>query len=299
MRFKIVLEGRINMNTIKQLIPTKLYIEMMYFHHFHKFCSFSHPKTMNEKVQWIKVNYQREDYISIVDKVTVKDYVAGILGDKYIIPTIGVWDNADLIQEDDLPDQFVLKCNHDSHCVFICNDKKTFDFGQAKKKLNERLQFNEYWYGREWPYRYVQPKILAEKLLKSDSGEVADYKLLCINGVPENIMMCAGRQSGKLRYYFFDRNWHFLKVLRVDKDLPDDFTLPKPEHLDEMFEVARILSKDFPFVRVDLYDTEGQVWFGELTFYPSAGFDTDYLPEVDRMYGEKMVLPPKVKLKHH
>ncbi len=279
------------LGTIKKAIPTKIYLEIMFYHHFHRFFSFKHPKTMNEKVQWLKVYDKRAEYTKIVDKVAVKDYVKEKIGSKYIIPTIGVWDDANDIEYDSLPDQFVLKCNHDSHCVFVCKDKSSFNFNDAKKVLNSRLQYNEYWYGREWPYKNVKPKIMAEKLLTSSTGDLPDYKILCFNGVPENIMMCTGRQSGALRYYIFNRQWEFLRLLKVDKDLPDDFSLPKPEHLDEMFEVAEKLAKGFPFIRIDLYDTEGQVWFGEMTFYPSAGFDTDYRDEVDLEFGKKMRVP--------
>lgn len=276
---------------IKRIIPTKIYLEIMFHHHFHRFFSFKHPKTMNEKVQWLKVYNKRSEYTKIVDKLAVKEYVTERIGSKYIIPTLGVWDDANDIDYDSLPDQFVLKCNHDSHCVFICNDKKNFDFNSAKDALNRRLKYNEYWYGREWPYKNVKRKIMAEKLLTSSNGDLPDYKILCFNGIPENIMVCTGRQNGELRYYYFNRQWEFLKLQKVDKDLPDDFTLPKPEHLEEMFEVAEKLSKGFPFIRIDLYDTEGQVWFGEMTFYPSAGFDTDYTDEIDLELGKKMKVP--------
>lgn len=275
---------------IKKIIPTRLYLQMMYFHHFHRFYSFRHPQLLNEKVQWLKIHDRKKEYINLVDKIAVKKYVADLVGEQYIIPNLAIWDDPMLIDSSSLPNEFVLKCNHDSHCVYVCHDKNVFDFETAKKRLRDRLSYNEYWYGREWPYRYVKPQVLAEQMLHGNNGDLYDYKIMCFNGVPDNIMVCTGRMDGNLRYYFFDRDWKFLKYQYVDQDLPDDFTLPKPDHLEEMFALAEKLSKGLPFVRVDLYDAEGRVWFGELTFYPCAGFDTDITPETDRLLGGKLDL---------
>ena len=279
------------MNLIKKFIPDKLYIQMMFFYHFRKFCDFNNPKSLNEKIQWLKINDRNPNYIELVDKVKVKNYVKNKIGEKYIIPTYQTWTSADEIDISKLPDSFVMKCNHDSHCVFICDDKNSFDIEKAKKVLGERLKYNAYWYGREWPYKNVKPQILVEKKLSSDNnGELYDYKILCFNGNPQNIMVCAGRNLGKLKYYYFDLEWNFLKYqpedFYVEKD--EKFLYLKPKHLNEMIDIARKLSKDIPLVRVDFYETKEQIWFGELTFYPCAGFDTDITKEADILMGKRL-----------
>lgn len=267
----------------------------MFYAHFKRFFSLKRPVSLNEKIQWLKLYDRNPNYIKLVDKVKVKDYVASVIGQKYIIPTLATWDKAEDINLELLPNEFVLKCNHDSHCVFVCSDKNRFDIEAAREKLRKRLNFNMYWYGREWPYKNVHPVILAEKLLhpNCDETELLDYKILCFNGKPDNIMVCSGRNTGELRYYYFDLEWNFLRYQSVDMDLPNDFTLPKPKHLDLMIELASKLAKGIPLVRVDFYEAEGQVWFGELTFYPCAGFDLDITRETDLLFGNKLVLPSK------
>lgn len=280
---------------LRKFFPDKLYLEIMFYAHFKQFFSLKRPVSLNEKIQWLKLYDRNPNYIKLVDKVKVKDYVAGIIGQKYIIPTLATWDKAEDINLELLPNEFVLKCNHDSHCVFVCSDKNRFDIEAAREKLRKRLNFNMYWYGREWPYKNVHPVVLAEKLLhpNSDETELLDYKILCFNGKPDNIMVCSGRNTGELRYYYFDLEWNFLRYQSVDMDLPNDFTLPKPKHLNLMIELASKLAKGIPLVRVDFYEAEGQVWFGELTFYPCAGFDLDITRETDLLFGNKLVLPNK------
>ena len=227
----------------------------------------------------------------------VRDYIAEKLGDEYLIPFLGVWDDPDEIDFGALPNQFVLKCNHNSGTgMCICKDKSKLDIQSVKKNLWKGLKEDYFLTSREWPYKDVPRKIIAEKYMVDESGvELKDYKILCFNGKPDNIMVCTGRSSGNVRYYFFDRNWNFLKYQHVDVDIPDDFKLPKPEHLDEMFKIADVLCKGFPLVRVDLYQADNRVYFGELTFYPDSGFDTDILPSTDKLFGEKLVLPEVIR----
>ncbi|MDD4376707.1 MAG: ATP-grasp fold amidoligase family protein [Eubacteriales bacterium] len=277
---------------LKTLIPTKIYLELQFFHHFKRFFSFREPKTMNEKVQWLKVYYRNHELIDLVDKVKVKKIIADLIGNEYIIETYGVWNDAEQIDWEHLPEKYVLKCNHDSHCVYISDGINKVNRVEATNTLKERLKYNFYWYAREWPYKYVKPQILAEKLLENlDGHELVDYKILCFNGKVDNIMICSGRQEGKLKFYYFDREWNFLRYQPDDKYLPDDFTVKKPENLEKMFEIAEVLSEGKPLTRVDLYECNGQVYFGELTFYPSAGFDTDITPETDLLLGQRIHLP--------
>lgn len=282
-------------NNICKLIPDRIYLELKYKSRFGKKINWNNPQSLNEKLQWLKLYDRNPEYTKMVDKYNVKPYVANIIGNEYIIPTLGVWKSFDDIDFDILPNRFVLKCTHDSGGLVICKDKTKFDKESASVKIKKSLKRNFYWIGREWPYKNVHPVVLAEKLLhpNSDETELLDYKILCFNGKPDNIMVCSGRNTGELRYYYFDLEWNFLRYQSIDMDLPNDFTLPKPKHLDLMIDLASKLAKEIPLVRVDFYEAEGQVWFGELTFYPCDGFDMDITRETDLLFGKKLVLPNK------
>jgi hypothetical protein len=280
---------------ILRFVPDKLYLKMMYYKHLRKRLSLKEPKTLNEKLQWLKLYNRNPEYTVMVDKINAKEYVAGIVGKKHIIPTIQIFDSVDEINVDELPDKFVLKCNHDSKSVCICNDKKFFNIEEAKKMLNSGLHENGYWYGREWPYKNVKPRILAEKYMTDNeySDEFTDYKFFCFNGYVDCVMVCLGRGTGDTKFYFFDRNWELKRLNKGGQAAPKDFTLPKPKCIDEMFDIAAKLSTGIPFVRVDLYQSNDTVYFGEMTFYPDSGFDKNILPEADIYWGSLIDLPEK------
>ena len=230
----------------------------------------------------------------MVDKVLAKDYVANLIGQKYIVPTLGVWYHFDEIDFDKLPKQFVLKTNHSggSTGVVICKDKTTFDKVSAKKKLERSLKRDISRSLIEWPYRNVKRKILAEEYLGDD---LIDYKFYCFNGEVDVVMNCIERQTGNPKFYFFDKEWNLRRLNKRGKEAPEGFTLPKPEGMDEMFVIAARLSEGLPFARVDLYNINGIIYFSEITFFPDSGFDSNRLPESDLYFGEKIVLPPKSK----
>lgn len=168
---------------LTRLIPDRIYLQIVYFRHFKKFIDFDNLKTFNEKIQWLKLNYRKEEYTNLVDKYRVKQYITKLIGEEYVIPTLGVWNNVDDIDFKSLPEKFVLKCNNDSGGIVICKNKKDFDEVKAKKFLKERLKNNGYWYGREWPYKNVEPCIIAEKYMEdSSSKDLKDYKFFCFNG---------------------------------------------------------------------------------------------------------------------
>lgn len=282
-------------NKIKALIPDPIYISMVYYHHFHKFLNLRHPKTLNEKIQWLKLHDRRPEYSTMVDKITAKEYAARIIGEEHIIPTIGVWDKVEEINYDILPDQFVLKCNHDSGSVVICRNKAEFNKSAAAVKLSKGLKRSGYLYGREWPYKSVRPRIMAEEYINdsADSDELTDYKFYCFDGIAHCVLCCYERKTGSPKFYFFDRDWNLKRYNKRGKEAPKNFTMPKPERMDEMFDMAELLAKEIkaPFIRVDLYNANGQIYFGELTLYPSSGFDENRLPETDLMFGEMVKLP--------
>lgn len=272
-------------------LPDKPYLELMYYAHFGKKLDWENPKTLNEKVQWLKLNDRNPEYGRMVDKYEAKQYVAEKIGEEYIIPTLGVWDDPDQIDFDALPDQFVLKTTHGCGGVVICEDKAAFNFTECKKILRDSLRRNYFLWGREWPYKLVKPRVIAEAyMVDQNLNELRDYKILCFYGEPENVMVCTGRAQGRVKYYFFDWDWHFLPLNHGDELLPETFTLEKPKNLDKMFQLAKKLSVGIPLVRVDFYEVNGQVYFGELTFYPDSGVDRDILPSTDRMFGEKLQL---------
>ena len=276
-------------------LPDSAYVKMVYYKHFKKFPNLKNPKTLNEKIQWLKLHDHRPEYSRMVDKIEAKKYVAEIIGEEYIIPNLGVWDRAEDIDFDSLPDQFVIKCNHDSHGVVVCKDKSSLDFSAVKEKLAGRLKVNGYWYAREWPYKAVRPRILAEEYLSdSDDGQdLNDYKFYCFGDYVDSVMMCIERGTGNPKFYFFDRDWKLKRYNKRGKEAPEGFTLPKPPNMDRMFEIAEKLAKavNAPFLRVDLYNVQGKIYFGELTLYPSGGFDENRLPETDLYFGSLVKLP--------
>lgn len=251
-----------------------------------------HPKTFNEKLQWLKLNNRNPLYTTLVDKYRVKSWVGEKIGNQHIIPSLACYHSMDEIYLDRLPSQFVLKCNHDSGSVVICKDKASFDLEAAKKKLGEAMKKNFYWEAREWPYKNVKPCVFAEKYMEDDSGGLTDYKVSCFNGVPYKVMVCLDRYSSEpTKFYSFDKDWNLLRHNKMGKAAPEGFSLPKPKNFEKMMDFSALLSKNIPFVRVDFYEADGVLFFGELTFFPEGGFDKALLKETDALYGEMIKLP--------
>lgn len=233
------------------------------------------PQTFNEKLQWLKLHDRRPEYVKMVDKYEVKKYVADIIGEEYIIPTLGVWDRFDDINFSQLPDQFVLKCTHDSGGIVICKDKSKFDIQSAKAKINKSLKRNYYYVGREWPYKDVKPHIIAEPYLTDESGfELKDYKILCFNGIPKLIELHSGRFLDNQMQDFYDCDWKKLSISQSGnkKYQVSSVIAPRPKNLEKMIELSSVLSKDFRHIRVDWYEIKDNLLFGELTFFDGSGF---------------------------
>lgn len=249
----------------------------------------SRPKTFNEKLQWLKLHDRHESYTACVDKYLVRRRIEETLGEGYLIPLLGRYDSFDEIDFASLPDSFVLKCTHGSHCSIVCHDKATFDVAAARRKFNRWMRYNWYWYGREYPYKNVKPLIIAEAYMSDDTpenrGGLSDYKFSCFDGRAHDVMVCIDRDKDDPKFYFFDRDWNLLRLNKRGKEAPEGFTLPKPEGMDEMFRIAERLSAGIPYLRVDLYYVHGRIYFGELTFFPASGFDANLLPETDALFG--------------
>ncbi|SHM48007.1 ATP-grasp fold amidoligase family protein [Ruminococcus flavefaciens] len=277
---------------IIKAMPDSLFLRLFYKHHMGKKLNLKDPKTFNEKLQWLKLHDRRPEYTTMVDKYAVKKYVADKIGEQYIIPTLGVWEKFDDIDFDKLPDRFVLKCTHDSGGLAICKDKSNFDMQAARAKIEKSLKTNYYHSLREWPYKNVPPRIIAEKYMTDDENSegFTDYKFFCFDGKVDCVMVCLDRYTGDTKFYFFDKDWNLKRLNKRGKAAPEGFTIPKPECMDQMFELAAKLSEGITFVRVDLYQSCGQIYFGELTFYPDSGFDENILPEADEYWGRLLKL---------
>ena len=269
------------------LLSDKLYLKLLYYGYMGKRLNLKNPQTLNEKLQWLKLYNHRPEYTTMVDKYAVKKYVADIIGKEYIIPTLGVWDSFDEIDFDSLPNQFVLKTTHGggNTGVVICKDKSTFNKEAAKAKLNRSLKSCIYKNFREYPYKNVPKRIIAEKYMEDETGELRDFKFYCFKGYVDCVLYCFDRNSGDTKFYFFDKEWKLKRYNKRGKAAPENFTLPKPENIEKMFDLASILSKELPYARVDFYNINGQIYFGEITFFPAGGFDYNRLPEMDLYFG--------------
>ena len=269
------------------------YVKLQFRAQVGKWPNLKNPETFNEKLQWLKLHDRKPIYTTMVDKYAVKKYVADLIGEEYIIPTLGVWDKFEDIDFDALPNQFVLKCTHDSGGLVICRDKDSLDKRKAKEKIERSLKRNYYWSGREWPYKDVKPRIIAEQYMQDDGGkeELSDYKVLCFNGEPKLVEVHRGRFGGGHTQDFYDTDWN--KTLFNQPDVPmSDEVMDKPVFAEEMLMLSRKLSAGIPHVRVDWYYTNGHLYFSELTFFDSSGFDP-FMDDQDTEIGSWLVLPEK------
>ena len=276
---------------IQRIIPDKVYLSAKYYKHFHRLPNLRKPETFTEKIQWLKLYDRREEYITYVDKYLVKEYIAEKLGWEYIIPTLAVWSSIEEIDIENLPEQFVIKSTHDSGSIIVCKDKKKFNLEKAKSSLQRGLISTGYWYGREWPYKQVVPKLIVEQYMEdTKTHELRDYKFFCFNGVVKMFKVDFDRFTNH-RANYYDEKGHILPF--GEKYLPPDFDrdIEIPASIPQMIELAQVLSKGIPFVRVDFYDVNGRIYFGELTFYPASGFGPFTSNDADLEVGSWLQLP--------
>ena len=296
--------GKLSRMGLLKWIPDDLFLKVRYRGEMNKPLNLRNPQTFNEKLQWLKLYDRKPEYTVMVDKYAAKQYVAAKIGEQYIIPTLGVWEHFDDIDFDSLPNQFVLKCTHDSGGLVVCKDKSSLDKTAAREKLEKSLKQNYYWSGREWPYKNVPPRIIAEKYMSNnqekdnegillsinENSDLKDYKFYCFNGTMKFVMINSDRNSDKpTKADYFDRDFNWL-----------DFTWgyahaeirpEKPEKFEEMVFLAEKLSKGLSHIRVDFYECDGKVYFGELTFYDGSGFDAIEPIEWDYKIGKLIKSP--------
>lgn len=277
---------------ISKLIPDKMYLRLKFKASMGKSLDLDNPRTYNEKLQWLKLYDRRPEYTQMVDKYEAKKYVAERIGEEYIIPTMGVWESVEEIDFDSLPNQFVLKCTHDSGGLVICRDKAQLNIKDTKKKLNKALKNNFYFLGREWPYKNVQPKILAETYMEDAStGELRDYKFFCFDGVAKALFIATDRQkaSEEVKFDFYNMNFEHLDFRQGHPN--SSIEIKKPETFNQMRKLAEELSKGIPQLRVDFYEVNGKLYFGELTFFHHNGFTPFDPEEWDTTFGSWIQLP--------
>lgn len=268
------------------LVPDGWYLKSQYRSFLNKKLDLTAPKSYNEKLQWLKIHDRQPVYTGMVDKLAAKDYVAKRIGAEYIIPVLSVHKKFEDIDFAALPDQFVLKCNHDSAGLVICTDKNSFDWVKAQKKMTRCLKRNFYYSGREWPYKNIRPCIIAEKYMEDHTlHELRDYKFFTFGGVPKIVHIVSNRQNKDEETYgdFFDMDYNHLDLTMGHNNAP--VPPEKPKNFEKMKEFAAKLSEGTMHLRVDFYEVDGNLYFGELTFYQDSGFADIQPPEWDDILG--------------
>ena len=276
----------------RRVVDPEKYLHKMFFRRVGYPLNLDSPKTYNEKLQWLKLYWHLPLLTTLVDKYSVKDYVAKHIGGQYVIPTLGVWEDVNDIDWDSLPDQFVLKCTHDSGGLILCRDKNKLDIKAARKQLKKCLSRNFYYSCFEWPYKYVKPRIIAEPYMSdSKSGALNDYKFFCFDGEVKALFIATERnkKDTEVKFDFFDEQFNHLPLRQGHPN--SSLVIERPSCFETMKGLASKLSKDFPHVRVDFYEIDGQVYFGEMTFFHNAGWVKFDPLEWDNIFGNWLTLP--------
>ena len=269
-------------------LSDKTFLKLCYRVRSDKKLHLNNPVLFSEKMQWLKIYDRKPIYTQMSDKYGARKFVADRIGDEYLVELYGVWDDFDSIDFDSLPDSFVLKCTHDSGGLCICRDKSKFNIARAKAKINSSLNRNYYYHCREWPYKDIKPRIIAERFLEDN---IKDYKFYCFNGEVKYLYVSQGLENhSTANISFYDLNFNQMPFYRSDYK-PFDHKIDKPLNFEKMIELAAVLAKDLPFIRVDFYDVDGKIYFSELTFYPCSGFIPFEPPEWDEKMGNMLELP--------
>lgn len=271
------------------------FLKLQYHCYFGKKANLTNPQSFSEKLLWLKLYDHRPEYTMMVDKYAVKKYVADIIGEQYVIPTLGVWERPEDIDWETLPNQFVLKCTHDSGGLVICKDKSKLDRTSAIEKLRVSLNKDYYKYAREWQYKGVPKRIIAEKYMEDNTfGELPDYKFFCFDGEVKAMFIGTERGTGDVKFDFYDSDFNHLDLVQIHPMSGKD--LPKPQHFEKMKELASKLSKGYPHLRVDLYNVNGNIYFGEITLFHHGGIVPFHPEQWDYTFGSWISLPEKKRV---
>ena len=270
-------------------LPDKLYLQLFFFATTGKFINFKSPKGYNEKLQWLKVNDRHPEYSRLVDKLAVRDHIRDTLGEEYLFPLLGTYKTFDEIDFSSLPNQFVMKCNHDSGSTKIIRDKSALmekEIKKLRKHFTNRLKHDFFYAGREYPYKGIEPYIMVEQMMidhKNLESSIEDYKFFCFNGEPK-IMFVATDRNTDCKFDFYDMDFNHLDIYNIHPN--SDKTINKPALFEEMKEIAAKLSKGIKAIRIDLYEINGRIYFGEYTFFHGGGFQLFQPPEWERTLGD-------------
>lgn len=274
---------------LSKYLPDRLYLYIKYYIRTGEFLNLKTPVKFNEKIQWLKINDRRHVYTQMVDKYEAKNYVAKQIGSTVIIPTIDIWDNFKDINFDELPEQFVLKTTHDSGGVYVCKNKSSLNIDLCENILNTSLGRNYYYHGREWPYKGIKPRIIAEEYLVDETNEqLKDYKIFTFNGEPKIIQVDYDRHITHKRN-LYDLDWTYIDG-SIGFPTDPSYTISKPIMLDLMLEYSKKLSKNIPHLRVDFYSVGTKIYFGELSFYHGSGFEKFSPESLGEQFGEWLEL---------
>lgn len=269
-----------------RFIPDRIFLKLIYRLYIGEKLDLKNPKTYCEKLQWLKLYDRNPEYTKYVDKFAVRSYIAQAIGEQYLVPLIGVYNSVNEINWDLLPDRFVLKCTHGSNSNIVCSDKTKLSIRDAKAKLNKWMKKNWYWYGREWPYKNVKPRIICEEFITSDGSIPEDYKVMCFHGQVKLIQVHCNRFSETHTCDNYDINWKKIDISKSKNGLPNsNIILERPKLFDKMVELSEQLSRNMRHVRIDWYIVGDKLFFGEITFYSSSGFSNYDKKEDDLLLG--------------
>lgn len=277
-------------NGLLNFLPDKMYLEAVFKAETGYRLNLNKPQTYNEKLQWLKLFDRKPEYVMYADKYRVRDYIAQTIGEEYLVTLIGMYKRAEDIPWEDLPNKFVLKCNHASGTNIICKNKSELDITSTEKKLKAWLRRNAYWGAREWCYKDIKPCIICEEFIETNDGNTPDdYKFMCFNGVPRLIQIHHDRYGNHTLDYYTPE-WKKADLHRIDANVSEQ-DVAKPEKLEEMLSIATKLSKDMYYARIDLYYVNNKIYFGEITLYPTGGLSTFTRYEDDLLLGSYLKLP--------
>lgn len=278
-------------NGLFNYLPDSIYLKLMFNAKMGYHLNLDKPNTFSEKLQWLKIHDRKSEYTKYADKYAVREHISELIGEKYIIPLLGVYTNEKDIPWENLPCKFVIKCTHGSGMNIICKDKEVFDVGKAQIMLNKWLRKNAFYGGREWQYKDIEPRIIIENYYENEKDEgLQDYKVLCFNGQPELIEVHSGRFS-EHGLFFYDTNWSLTNIQQKSSPLLANKEITKPRCLDEMLKCSKIIAKDFYHMRVDWFIIDDRPLFAEMTFYDASGFDPFVDIEDDYRLGKLLKLP--------
>lgn len=279
-------EKRLKLIDKLSFLPDKPYLKLVFRIKTGRKLNLKNPTGFNEKQNWLKLYEKHPEYTQLVDKLAVREHITEKLGEEYLFPLLGSWDSFDSIDFSALPKRFVLKCNHDSGSVKVVEDKDKLDKKELKTFFDDRMKMNSFHIGREYPYKDIKPCILCEQYMEAEDGTgINDYKFFCFDGEPE-MMFVATDRATDVKFDFYDMNFTHLDLYNLHPN--SEREIQKPQTFEEMKELCRKLTKGMKFVRLDLYEVDGKVYFGEYTFFHGGGFHL-FSPEKWEQYLGSMI----------